>query len=95
MYSCSGASSAPLQGLVNFHQFKELAGAAYNTVGGQECYKTIEEGFSSLEEYLANGRNDLVEKVFTTCDPITTAADINVFKVLISELFTLIPQLNQ
>lgn len=94
---CTGAwaSSAPLQSLVNHQQYKELAGAAYRSAGGQECYNTIERGFADIEQYFADGRTDEIDEIFHTCDPITTPADEAFFFSLISEFFSIIPQFNQ
>lgn len=90
-----GASSSPLRAVVDHRQYKEIAGAAYRLAGGNDCYTTVEDGFTYLEQYLANGRNDYVREVFNACDPIVSDADISIFVSLVSELFAVVPQFNQ
>lgn len=93
---CTGAwaSSAPLNALVNHQQYKELAGAVYRSTGG-DCYNTIERAFAELEQYIRDDRADEIDEIFNTCDPITSLADKALFFGLISEFFSLIPQINQ
>lgn len=62
---------------------------------GNECYNVVEEGFATIEEYLADGRDDYVEEVLTACDPIVTPSDVSIFVSLVSELFAVVPQFNQ
>ncbi len=93
---CIGAwaSSAPLQALVNFQQFKELAGAVYRSAES-ECYSTIERGFAAMEQYVLDGRSGEIDEIFNTCDPITTPSDVAFFFNLVSEFFSFIPQFNK
>ncbi|KAJ6628026.1 putative serine protease F56F10.1 [Pseudolycoriella hygida] len=93
---CTGAwaSSAPIHARVNHQEYKEIAGAAYRSAGGQECYRTIEQGFVSMEYYLAAGRADEIDELFKTCDPIRSPADVALFFSLVSEIFSIIPQFN-
>jgi len=88
------ASSAPLQSVLNHVAFKEIAGAAYRQAGGNECYDTLESGFRTMEQYIADGRNSEIEEIFRTCEPIVTDADEAVFFSFVAELFSLVPQWN-
>lgn len=94
---CTGAwaSSAPLHARVNHQEYKELSGAAYRSAGGQECYNSIEQGFTAIERYFAEGRASEIDEIFHTCDPIRSPADQALFFSLVSEIFSIIPQFNQ
>ncbi len=94
---CTGAwaSSAPLHARVNHQEYKELSGAAFRSAGGQECYNAIQNGYAQIEQYFADGRADIIDELFHTCDPITSPEDIALFFSLTSEIFSIIPQFNQ
>lgn len=61
------SSSSPMQSVVDHFQYKELAGAVYRHIGGNECYNRIEGGFAAMEQMITNGQNEDLADMFHLC----------------------------
>jgi len=70
------ASSAPVQAVHDFYQFKEAVGTSITFVGGQHCYDHIESTFKALEELNANGEHNRIRDLFNLCDDFNDDIDI-------------------
>lgn len=89
------ASSAPMFAVYNQFEFKELSGAVYRHVGGNECYENIERGFAEMEQMVADGRNAEISELFHLCNVFDDELDTQVFFSLMSEVFSLLAQFDQ
>lgn len=88
------ASSAPVFAVYDVFQFKELVGAVYRHVGGNECYENIERGFAEMERMITTDREGL-EDLFHLCNDIEDENDIQIFFSVMSEVFALLAQFDQ
>lgn len=86
------SSSGPTQSVVDHFQFKELAGAVYRHVGGNECYDRFESGFASMEQMIADGQNEDLADMFTLCNEIDSAQNIQLFFFAMSEFYSSLTQ---
>lgn len=89
------ASAAPLESVVDHFQFKELAGAVYRHVGGNECYDTMERGFLQAEQMIADGEDDEVEEIFHLCGELDSEQDIQIFFATMSAFYSILAQFDQ
>lgn len=89
------ASSAPLLSVVNNVEFKELAGAVYRSVGGNECYDKLEEGYKQMEQLVAEEKLDVLSRIFNLCDPLETPNDVGIFFAAISDFYSLFSQFSK
>lgn len=89
------ASSAPVLAVYDQFQYKELSGAVYRHVGGNECYENIERGFAEVEQMVADGRNAEVSEMFHLCNVFDDELDSQLFFSLISEAFSLLAQFDE
>lgn len=89
------ASSAPVLAVYDQFQYKELSGAVYRHVGGNECYENIERGFAQMEQMVADGRNAEISEMFHLCNVFDDQLDIQLFFSLMSEVFSLLAQFDQ
>ncbi|KAJ6649828.1 Thymus-specific serine protease [Pseudolycoriella hygida] len=89
------ASSAPVLAIYDQFQFKELSGAVYRHVGGNECYDNIERGFAQVEEMVFAGRHAEVSEMFHLCNVFDDELDVQLFFSFISEAFSLLAQFDQ
>lgn len=85
------ASSPPLPSVVDFDGFKEATGAAYRSVGGDECYNALELGFDRMHELWDNGDFEELTQAFFICDPLEEE-DAPHFFSLMAELYSVLPQ---
>ncbi len=70
-FTFKGASSAPLLAKVDFIEYKEVVGASIRSVGGEQCYRRIENAISHAEQLIANENFAEFSSRFRTCDVIT------------------------
>lgn len=89
------ASSAPVLAVYDQFQFKELSGAVYRHVGGNECYENIEAGFAQMEQMVAAGQNAQISEMFHLCNVFDDPQDVQIFFSLMSEVFSLLAQFDQ
>jgi len=89
------ASSAPVLAVYDHFQYKELSGAVYRHVGGNECYENIERGFAEMEEMVFAGRHSDISELFHLCNVFDDEFDVQLFFSLISEVFSLLAQFDQ
>jgi hypothetical protein len=89
------ASSAPVFAVYDHFQFKELAGAVYRHVGGNECYENIERGFAEMERMVYNNEAEELADMFHLCNEIEDVLDIQIFFSIMSEVFSLLAQFDQ
>jgi len=89
------ASSAPVLAVYNHLQYKELSGAVYRFVGGNDCYQNIERGFAQMEQMVADGLNQEITDMFHLCNVFDDQLDIQLFFSLMSEVFSLLAQFDQ
>jgi len=89
------ASSAPVFAVYDQLQYKELSGAVYRHVGGNECYENIERGFAQMEQLMANGGRDALKEMFHLCNDIEDQLDVQIFFSAMSEVFSLLAQFDQ
>jgi len=89
------ASSAPVFAVYDHFQFKELTGAVYRHVGGNECYQNIEQGFAEMEAMVFAGRHEEVSELFHLCNVADDELDVQLFFSLMSEVFSLLAQFDQ
>lgn len=95
LVAAAWASSAPVLAVYDQFQYKELSGAVYRHVGGNDCYERIERGFAQVEEMVAAGNNAEVSELFHLCNVFDDELDSQVFFSLISEAFSLIAQFDE
>ncbi|KAG4065090.1 hypothetical protein HA402_007487 [Bradysia odoriphaga] len=86
------ASSAPTLAIADHFQYKELSGAVYRQVGGNECYNVIERGFAEMEEMVQYDRLVYLSDMFNLCDDIEGTLDVQMFFSTLSEFFSLLAQ---
>jgi len=89
------ASSAPTLAIYDHFQYKELSGAVYRHVGGNECYDNIERGFAEVEQMVFAGRHQEVSDLFHLCNVFDDELDVQLFFSFISEAFSLLAQFDQ
>ncbi|XP_037942623.1 uncharacterized protein LOC119675488 [Teleopsis dalmanni] len=73
----SWASSAPLFAKVNFVEYKEVTGQSIRLVGGDACYKRIENGIAELEDLFARKRGAEVKAMFKICNNFDENNDLD------------------
>lgn len=88
------ASSAPVFAVYDHFQYKELSGAVYRHVGGNECYENIERGFAQMERMATEDPEGLAD-MFRLCNEIEDDLDIQIFFSAMSEVFSLLAQFDQ
>lgn len=66
-------------------------GAAYRTVGGDECYDALELGFDRMHELFDEGEFDILTEVFHLCDPLEPEDAAHFFS-LMAEIYAILPQ---
>lgn len=88
------ASSAPVFAVYDHFQYKELSGAVYRHVGGNECYENIERGFAQMERMATEDPEELAD-MFRLCNEIEDDLDIQIFFSAMSEVFSLLAQFDQ
>ncbi len=89
------ASSAPVFSVYDQFQYKELSGAVYRHVGGNQCYENIERGFAEMEQMVANGSVVALADMFHLCNEIEDDLDVQIFFSAMSEVFSLLAQFDQ
>lgn len=89
------ASSAPTLAIVDHFQYKELSGAVYRHIGGNECYNIIQRGFAEMEEMVTYGRTRELAQMFFLCNEIEDELDIQMFFSTLSEFYSLLAQFDQ
>lgn len=89
------ASSAPTLAIADHFQYKELSGAVFRHIGGNECYENIERGFAEMEQMVADNRLAELATMFQLCDVIEDELDIQMFFSVMSEFFSLLAQFDQ
>jgi len=89
------ASSAPMFAVYDQLQYKELSGAVYRHVGGNECYENIERGFAQMEQMVAAGQFEEISELFHLCNVFDDEQDPQVFFSFASEVFSLLAQFDQ
>ncbi|XP_037043767.1 putative serine protease K12H4.7 isoform X3 [Bradysia coprophila] len=85
------ASSAPLESVVDFDQFKVATGAAFRNVGGDSCYDALELGFERMQDLVDDGDFEELSEAFFLCDTLEPE-DLPHFFSIIAELYATMPQ---
>lgn len=88
------ASGAPVLSVINFEEYKEVAGAVYRRAGGNECYDRLDRGFAEMEAMAANGQLAELGEMFHLCFPLEGENDISTFFYAISEFYSILVQLS-
>lgn len=80
------ASSAPLDAKVDFKEYKEVMTESIRIVGGEDCVKAFEGGFTGIEQIIDTGNFSKIEEDFNLCQPLNPPEDIPHFVYEISDL---------
>lgn len=88
------ASGAPVLSVINFQEYKELAGAVYRRAGGNDCYNRLERGFAEMEQMVVNGELAQLSEMFHLCFTLEGENDIANFFYVISEFYSVLVQLS-
>ena len=76
----SVASSAPVEAMLDFHQYLEVVDKSLTYFSGAECSATIASATQTIQQKLtsASGRSELAAK-FKVCDALEADLDISTF----------------
>lgn len=89
------ASSAPVLSVLNQVEYKEIAGAVYRQVGGNECYDRMDRGFDEMEAMVAAGQLAELSSMFRICETLDSENDVAAFFAVIAEFYSLLAQFSQ
>lgn len=64
------ASSAPINAIVDSHEFMRNTGGTIRSIGGVECYRIIEDAFRMMEDAIRLRDTSYIEQRFRLCSPI-------------------------
>ncbi|XP_055847737.1 putative serine protease K12H4.7 [Episyrphus balteatus] len=83
------SSSAPLLAKVDFVEYKEVTGQSIKLVGGEACYKRIQNGIAELEKMMSNKRSAEVKAMLKICNNFNEKNELDVWTLFseISDLF--------
>lgn len=72
-----------------FLEYKEVTGESIRLVGGENCYKRIENGIAEMEDMLANKRGAELKALMKLCDTFDESSDLDVWTYFseISDIF--------
>lgn len=88
------ASSAPLLAKVDFSEYKEVVGRAFQELGGQKCYNHIQKGISDLEQMFAKNRVAEARAMLRLCNNFDHNNDLDMWSLFgsISNIFSGVAQ---
>uniref|UniRef100_A0A336N030 CSON003791 protein n=1 Tax=Culicoides sonorensis TaxID=179676 RepID=A0A336N030_CULSO len=75
----SWASSAPLLAKVDFYEYKEMMGLAFQTIGSQNCYDRFWRAFTEMERLVFIGNFSRIDKEFNLCSPLNLDNQLDIW----------------
>lgn len=72
------ASSAPINGILESQEFMRNTGETIRSLGGPECYQTLEDAFRLMEDLVRLRNTAYIEDRFRLCSRIDTDIDDDV-----------------
>ncbi|CRL02526.1 CLUMA_CG015080, isoform A [Clunio marinus] len=82
----SWASSAPLEALLDFYEYKEVMTNAIKLVGGDECAETFKNAFKEMEHLVEIGETRRLHLAFNLCSSLDLTQDIPHFFYELSDI---------
>lgn len=88
------ASSAPLLAKVDFSEYKEVVGKAFQKLGGDQCYDRIQKGIADLEDMFSNKRAAEARAMLRVCSNFDHNNDLDLWTLFssISNIFAGVAQ---
>jgi hypothetical protein len=80
------ASSAPLEALLDFYEYKEVMTNAIKRVGGDDCSVIFENAFKEMEKLVEEKDSRRLQSAFNLCFPMNFTADVSHFFYEMSDI---------